>query len=108
MSEAIWKFENPKSAHRRGKSIAVRKPSRSCSGLARPSLAIPEFRGHEEHLDAMLADLDVPFIRTTDALVREEMQGRRLYHYYDGHMNAAGYKLWTSVVRPILMAGEKK
>lgn len=67
-------------------------------GLERPSLAIPEFRGHQEHLDAMLADLGVPFIATTDALAREEMQGRRLYHDYDGHMNAAGYRLVAEVI----------
>ncbi len=67
-------------------------------GLEWPSLAIPEFRRHREHLDAMLADLGVPFIATTDALAREEMQGRRLYHYYDGHMNAAGYRLVAEVI----------
>jgi lysophospholipase L1-like esterase len=59
----------------------------------RPSLVVRETRQHQQELGALFAEIGVPFVDVTGAALDEERRGRRLYHRYDSHMNAAGYAL---------------
>jgi len=57
------------------------------------SLAAPRFRQQQRALGKAARDLGIPFVDTTDAVIAEEAQGRRLYFDFDTHMNEAGYAL---------------
>jgi len=58
-----------------------------------PSLTTPAFAQQQLALGRTAAELEIPFVDTTEAIRREESRGRRLYANYDEHMNAAGYEL---------------
>ena len=57
------------------------------------SLATPAFAQQQLALGQAAAELELPFVDTTEAIRHKESQGQRLYANYDEHMNAAGYAL---------------
>jgi lysophospholipase L1-like esterase len=55
------------------------------------------------------ADKNMTYVDVAKVMLRDDGTPKPDIFIKDNlHMNAAGYKLWKSVVRPILMAGEKK
>ena len=58
-----------------------------------PSLANSRFYEHQRQLEAITSALGVPFVDPTEALTREEAEGRRMFAEYDGHMTREGYAL---------------
>ena len=58
-----------------------------------PSLTTPAFAQQPLALGQAAAELEIPFVDTSEAIRGEESRGRRLYANYDEHMNAAGYEL---------------
>jgi hypothetical protein len=64
----------------------------------------PPYRNQQEHLAAVCRQLQVPFLDMTDEFIAAE-KTQRLFWPFDGHCNAAGYRLAAEICARYWMTG---